>query len=76
MEEIINIQETEKQHKDEWLLFEIVESDRLNQPLKGRLLFHSKSRDEIHKEAMKHREKLHYITFCGDPVEQGTIAIL
>jgi len=76
MKEIINIPETEKRYKDEWLLFEVIETDRLNQPIRGRLLYHSKDRNEIHKVAMKSKCKIDYITFTGDPFPKDGAVIL
>jgi hypothetical protein len=77
MNQIVNIPQTEQQYYNEWLLFEVIERDSLNQPIKGRLLHHSKSRDEIHQIIMNHPDDFtYYITFTGNPVEEGTVAIL
>ena len=47
-------------------------------PVKGRLLCHSESRDEIHEVAMKHRNAdLGLMTrFVGDPVPPGMYVVL
>ncbi len=55
MPEVVEIDEDSKKHKDEWVLFEVTEVDEHELPLNGRLLCHSKSRDEIHEVAMEHR---------------------
>ena len=55
MEETSNIAEIEAQYHDEWLLFEVLETDEWDRPVKGRLLCHSKSRDDIHQVAMAKR---------------------
>lgn len=76
MSEAVDIEETVKQYKDEWLLFEVLETDDLDRPTKGRLLCHSKSRDEIHEVAMRLRPKEAMTVFTGDPVPPDIIVIL
>ena len=74
--DVVDIEETVKRYKDEWLLFEVLETDDLDRPTKGRLLCHSKSRDEIHEVAMKERPKEAMTVFTGDPVPPGMIVSL
>ena len=54
--EIIDIAEVEKQFKDEWLLFEVLETDEQDQPVRGRLICHHPDRDYIHKVDMETRQ--------------------
>ena len=78
MPEIADIAEESKKYEDEWVLFVVTEVDEHDEPLKGRLLCHGTSRDEIHEVAMKHRgEGLGLdIFFTGDPVPADMIVIL
>ena len=78
MPEIVDIAEESKKYEDEWVVFVVTEVDEFNEPVKGRLLCHSSSRDEVHEVAMKHRgEELGLdITFTGDPVPPDMIAVL
>ena len=78
MPESQNIAEIEAQYRDEWLLFEVLETDKVDRPLTGKLLCHSKNRDEIHKTAMekRRRDKCYYITFTGDPVPPDMVVVL
>jgi len=80
MEESLNIAEVEKKFKDkrEWLLFEVLETDEVNRPIKGRLLCHSKSREEIHKVIMEKRTAhSHFcLKFTGDPVPPDMVVVL
>lgn len=55
MPDIVAIDEEIGKHQDEWLLFEVVETDDIDRPIRGRLLACSRSRDEIHEVVMKHR---------------------
>ena len=78
MPEIVDIAEESKKYEDEWLVFEVVEVDERHWPVKGRLLCHTKSRDEVHEAAVKHRGAglgLRFV-FAGDPVPPGMIAVL
>ncbi len=78
MPEIVDIAEESKKYDREWLLFEVTEVNGQDWPVKGRLLCHSRSRDEIHEVAMKHRNAnlgLQTI-FAGDPVPPGMYVVL
>ena len=77
-DDIVDVAEESKKYEDEWVLFEVTEVDERNEPVRGRLLCHSRSRDEIHDVAMKYRGSglgLD-ITFTGDPVPPDMIAVL
>ena len=76
MPEVVDIDEESKKHEDEWVLFEVTEADEMNRPVKGRLLCHSKCREEIHQVAMKCGKNHLRIAFTGDPVPPGMVAIL
>ncbi len=76
MPETVDIEEGTRRYDKEWLLFEVLETDEKNLPVKGRLLCHSESRDEIHEVAMKHPGTPLEITFTGDPVPPGVVVIL
>ena len=52
---------------------EVTEDDL---PVCGRLLFHGKSRDELHREAMKVRGLDTYAFFTGEPVPPDMIPVL
>ncbi len=74
----VDIAEESKKHADEWVLFVITKLDDSHRAVEGRLLCHSRSRDEIHEVAMRHRgEGLGLKTdFIGDPVPLGTYVVL
>lgn len=76
MTDILDIAETVKQYEDEWLLIEVIEADEFDVPTKGRLLCHSKSRDEIHRVAMNFEGKDAMITYSGDPVPADVAVVL
>ena len=76
MPEIVDIEEEAAKHKDEWVLFEVTEVDEIDTPVKGRLLSRCKSREEVHLEAMKHRDKHNYYFFTGELVPPNKIVVL
>ncbi|MFQ5641396.1 MAG: hypothetical protein ACE5IR_25740 [bacterium] len=71
-----DIQEIEKQYKDEWLLFEVDEIDEMNHPTKGRLLAHSPSRAALYEFLSKHPCPHFYVTFTGSRPQKGIIPVL
>ena len=48
MEEIATIEEIERKYRDEWVIVEVLEENDHEEPTKGKLIAHSKSRDEIY----------------------------
>ena len=76
--EIVNIPEIEKRYKDEWLLFEVSETDLSNRPVKGKLVAHSRSRAPVH-EIMRKHPCLYphtYLTYRGPKPKRGIVSIL
>lgn len=76
MSEAVDIAEEAGRHKDEWLLFEVIEVDEAGRPVKGRLLHHCKSRDEVDRESMKAPGVHTYAFFTGDLVPPDMIVVL
>ena len=76
MSEVVDIAEEAQRHKDEWLLFEVTEVSDIDQPVKGRLLFHSRSRKDLHQEAMRARDKETFAFFTGDPAPADMVVVL
>jgi len=70
MDEIANIEEFEKKYHDEWLVIEVLEENELGEPIKGKLIAHSKVRDEVHKVAKKIKSDL-CIFFSGSIPKKG-----
>ena len=75
MGEIVNIREEAAKYKDEWVLFEVIEADENDTPIRGRLLFHG-GREEMNREDMKVRGKHTYGFFAGEPVPPNVIVVL
>ncbi|MCJ7577964.1 MAG: hypothetical protein MUO91_05895 [candidate division Zixibacteria bacterium] len=52
-----NIERIKERYPNEWLLIIDYETDVSTRTIKGRLVAHSKSREEIHRALTKHRGK-------------------
>ena len=74
--ENVNIQEIEKQFKDEWLLFEVYETDKLNRPIKGKLIAHSPVRAALDEYWARVEVKFSYITYSGERPRKGLVSVL
>ncbi len=72
MVRIATIKELEEQYPDEWLLVEVLEEDTLSNPVKGRLVAHSKARDEI-DEISSDLKGDYAIFFTGDIPKKGYV---
>jgi len=69
-----NINEIKKRFKDEWVLVEVIEKDNLNRPSKGKVITHSKNRNEIYDALKKARGKHTYQFHTGRTLERGYAA--
>ena len=74
--DILIISEVENKYKNEWLLFEVTDCDELNQPIKGRLLLHTKSRDLLEKKLVELDVPCTYHIYTGDPIPEGCSVVL
>jgi hypothetical protein len=70
MEEIATMEEIEEKFKDEWVLIEVLEEDEFEAPTKGRVIAHSKSRDEIY-DLLKDKTGDISVFFAGEIPKKG-----
>ena len=64
------LEEIEKKYKDEWVIVEVLEENEYEVPTKGRLMAHSKSRDEIY-DLLKDLTGDICVFFAGDIPKKG-----
>lgn len=76
MPEIVGTPEEAEGHRDEWLLFRTTGLGDLGRPIKGSLLFHGTSREELHREAVKLQDIDRCAFFTGDPAPPGMVVLL
>lgn len=60
------ISKLKKRYPKEWLLLSNVTADELTHPIKGKLLMHSKNRDDIYDRLSRVRAKSACVTYTGD----------
>lgn len=67
----MRIEEIKEKYKDEWVLIEILGEDELGMPREGKILAHSKTRNDIYKESRKTKEKYTYQFYTGEIPKEG-----
>ncbi len=75
MNGVMTLAQIEAQFKSEWILLENPRKNRLGQLAGGRVLFHSKNRDEVYRKATQLRPKRSGFYYTGK-IPKGTAIIL
>ena len=75
MERVMTIGEIESEFDSEWVLIEEPETNEQLQVLKGKVLHHSKDRDEVYRKAVNLRPKRSAILYTGS-IPEGTVVVL
>ncbi len=73
--EIMTMSEIEEQFDNEWVLVEDPELDRNNKVVRGRVLVHSKNRNDIDAVAIRLRPKRSAFLYTGPPPDNILINI-
>ena len=60
------ISSLKRRYPKEWLLLTDVTADELTHPIKGRLVLHSKNRDEVYDRLSRVRAKRTCVTYTGE----------
>ncbi len=75
MEQEMTLAEIESQFDSEWVLLEEPETNEQLEVVKGRVLHHSKDREEVYRKAVKLRPKRSAILYTGK-IPEDTIVVL
>ncbi len=62
----MTLQEMEKEFSSEWILVGDPELDEAMEVIRGRVLSHSRDRDEVYREAVRLRPKHSAIVYTGE----------
>lgn len=65
MAEILTLEQIEERFPSEWVLLEDPELNENQEVLRGRLLWHSKDRDEVDDKALELRPKSSALFYTG-----------
>jgi len=75
MNEEMTIEEIESQFDSEWVLIEDPTTDEHLKILGGRVLYHSKDRDEVYRKAVSLRPKRSAVVYAGE-IPEETVVVL
>lgn len=75
MERLMTISEIESEFDSEWVLVDEPETNEQLEVLQGRVLHHSKDRDEVYRKAVTLRPKRSAILYTGS-IPEGTVVVL
>lgn len=65
MDEVLTVEEMERRYDSEWLLIDEPETDPQRGLIRGKVVFHSKDRDEVYRQALADRRKRMAFWFTG-----------
>jgi len=71
----MTIDEIESQFESEWVLIEEPRTDQALRVLGGRVLIHSKDRDEVYRKAVALRPKRCAIVYTGQIPEETAVIL-
>ena len=75
MEHEMTVQEIETQFDDEWVLIADPETDDHLQVLKGKVVCHSKDRDEVYRHLLASRPVRYAMLFTGELPENSAVVL-
>jgi hypothetical protein len=75
MERVMTIGEIESEFDSEWVLVDEPETNEQLEVLKGRVVHHSKDRDEVYRKAVSLRPRRSAILYTGS-IPEGTVVVL
>jgi hypothetical protein len=75
MDKEMTIEEIESQFDSEWVLIEEPKTDEDLKVLGGRVLHHSKDRDEVYRKAVSLRPKRSAVIYTGEIPEETAVVL-
>jgi hypothetical protein len=75
MDQVMTIEEIEKQFDREWVLIADPLTDEALEVKGGRVVYHSKDRDEFDRQSLAFQGKRFAVLFTGKPVEEMEFAL-
>jgi hypothetical protein len=75
MNEVLTLAEIEARFQSEWVLVEDPETDESLQVKSGKVLWHSKDRDEVYRKALELRPKRSAFLYTGSVPEEVVIVL-
>jgi hypothetical protein len=75
MKKVFTMRELEARYSGEWVLLVNPVLNELMEPMRGELVFHSKDREEVYKEAHKRKDAHTAIFYAGKLPEDLVVAV-
>ena len=75
MNEEMTIAEIESQFESEWVLIQDPRTDEGLNVLAGKVLYHSKDRDEVYRKAVSLRPKRSAVIYTGEIPEETAVVL-
>jgi hypothetical protein len=75
MDQEMTIEEIRSQFDSEWVLVEDPRTDEKLNILGGKLLHHSKDRDEVYRKAVALRPKRSAVVYTGEILEETAVVL-
>jgi hypothetical protein len=75
MNELLTMAKIKRQYEDEWVLVEDPELDADLEVVSGRVVWHSKDRDEVHHKALELRPRHPAFVYAGEIPEDAVIVV-
>ena len=75
MDEVLTVAEIKSKYDSEWVLIEDPQTNEALEVQSGRVLYHSKDRDEVYRKAVELRPKRFAVLFTGE-MPEGTAIVL
>ena len=75
MNEVLSIAEIESRFDSEWVLLEDPQTSEKRQVLGGKVLWHSKDRDEVYRKALELRPKHSAFLYTGKIPEDAAVIL-
>lgn len=75
MDNIMTVEEMKTQFESEWVLVENPQTNDALEVLKGKILHHSKDRDEVYRKAVALRPKRSAIVYTGEIPEDTAVVL-
>jgi hypothetical protein len=75
MNQEMTIEEIESRFESDWVLIEDPRTDEALKVLGGRVVYHSKDRDEVYRKAVALRPKRSAIVYTGEIPEETAVVL-
>jgi hypothetical protein len=75
MDELLTLAEIRRRYENEWVLVEDPELDGDLEVVYGRVVWHSKDHDEVHRKALELRPRHPAFVYAGEIPEDAVIVV-